>query len=106
MIVTSALVSWKWIEGGFLDAVSDWGIILSLVYIACVLFDSVLLLSRISRGSFGTSEAEARELISYILHNSDKFEGGGGGFKIFEDPQQERQLAEEVYGAGATGAVT
>lgn len=48
---------------------------------------------RIRQGLYGTNEYEARELIHYILRNSDKeiFYDGGGQRQLFRQPEQNFQ---------------
>jgi hypothetical protein len=94
----------EWLEYGVAAAVSSWAFIAALCFLCCVLFDNVLLYYRIAKGYFGNTEIEAREIVAYILENSDSFGSDGGGFRIFDPAESETQVAEGLYGPQTIGA--
>jgi hypothetical protein len=93
-----------WFEYGVTSALGNWAMVLSLCFLLCVLVDNVLLYYRIANGYFGNTELEAREIVAYILRNSESFNDDGGGFRIFDPAQTEKQVAEDLYGPQPIGA--
>jgi hypothetical protein len=68
---------------------SVWTATLLIGVAACPLLDFWLTKFRFEHGYYGNNEREARELIAFILKNSDKFDPGDGNLRIFE-PEQDR----------------
>lgn len=68
---------------------SVWTLTLLLGIAACPVLDFWLAKFRFEQGFYGNNEREARELVAFILKNSDKFDAGDGNLRIFE-PELDR----------------
>jgi hypothetical protein len=71
-----------------------------LSYGFLILLDGMLLAYRVRRGFYGNNEGEAREIITYILRNSDKLDDGDGTRRIFDSAEPEATLAEKIIPLG------
>jgi hypothetical protein len=71
-----------------------------LAYALIILLDGMFLAYRVRRGFYGNNESEARELIAYILRNSDKLDDGDGSRRIFDPAEPETTLAAKVIPLG------
>lgn len=98
-VVLAALFTFELFEDGlnyynlaFYSLIFAYGLILFL--------DGYLLVYRVKRGFYGNNELEARELIAYILRNSDKFDDGEGHRRIFDPAEPESTLAEKILPFG------
>ena len=63
---------------------SIWTDGLLLAIAICPLLDFWLATFRFKHGYYGNNEREAREVIAFILRNSDKLDPGDGNFRIFQ----------------------
>ncbi len=77
-----------------------------LVFLLALFINQKALEYRVKYGFYGTNTQEAREILTFILHHSDRSDltGGGGDFrKLFPEPEP---LPEQDLGAeGARGAL-
>lgn len=74
--------------------------ILVLTYALILLIDELLLAYRVRRGFYANNEYEARELIAYILQNSDKLDDDDGHRRIFDPAESETTLVEKIIPFG------
>lgn len=70
---------------------SDPAFLLLLAYSLVLQLDNYLAIRRIRHGRFGDNEAEARELVAFILNNQEKFDSDDGNFRVF-DARDAREL--------------
>lgn len=83
---------------------SPWPVVLLLVIGAAPFADLLLAKYRYENGFFGNNEREARDIVGYIIANSDKFDSDDGNFKVFEDDMRRVQawsLAGAIAGQTA-----
>lgn len=64
--------------------VSIWTFLLISVVGIAPFVDLLLAKYRFESGFFGNNEREARDIVRYIIANSDKFDADDGNFKVFE----------------------
>jgi hypothetical protein len=84
------------------NELETWSMALVVLIGACPLLDLWVAKFRFERGFYGSNEGEAREIVAYIIENSEKFDPGDGNLKIFE-ADLERARATAVSGAIPAG---
>jgi len=83
------------------DIVNPLSIIFFIVLLI-IAVDEYILFFRIKKGYYGTNKHEAREIINFIISNSNgnDYKGPDGKIKIFENILNESNITESEYNKG------
>jgi hypothetical protein len=82
---------------GATQGIFIWSLVIAVGYLGAILVDSFLIAYRARHGFFGNTEAEAREIVSYIIDNAEHF-GGGGSRTIFDPAERPRVTSPDFSG--------
>jgi hypothetical protein len=79
-----------------LASVAAPAMILLAAYLGALIIDLSLIVRRINKGAYGDNEAEAREIIAFILENRRDIDSSGGTFRIFDEQTAKSEIVEII----------